>query len=319
MDTFIEKYKPYFLSDFHFSDKFNLIVNDFLELDYLNILFIGDAGSGKTSLLNTMIREYYGLNKDQSISHSNVLFINNLKDQGIQFFRNEMKTFCQSHGTIYGKKKMVIIDDIDCINDQSQQVFRNYIDKYKHRVNFLCVCSNIQKVIESLQSRLHLIKLETPTHNDMNKILQKIITTERLTIDEYSQQYILQISQHSIRCLLNHLEKIYIYNTPITKENCNAVCSTMPNHYFKNYIELLQQGSMTDAYNVLFHLHDQGYSVIDIIDSFFFFIKLTDLFDEHTKYKIIPNLCKYITIFHNTHEHPLELALFTNNISSLFL
>ena len=68
------------------------------------------------------------------------MFINNLKEQGIQYFRNEMKTFCQSHSSIHGKKKLVIIDDIDTINEQSQQVFRNYIDKYKHNIHFISVC-----------------------------------------------------------------------------------------------------------------------------------------------------------------------------------
>ena len=70
-----------------------------------------------------------------------------MKEQGIQYFRNDMKTFCQSRSSIYGKKKIVIIDDIDTINEQSQQVFRNYIDKYSNNIQFISVCSNVQKVV----------------------------------------------------------------------------------------------------------------------------------------------------------------------------
>ena len=175
-ETFINKYKPYFLKDFYFSNELQELITDFLELDRLSILFIGNTSSGKTTLLNTIIREYYKLDKHSGFPENNILYINNLKDQGIQFFRNEMKTFCQSHSSIYGKKKMVIIDDLDNINEQSQQVFRNYIDKYKQNVHFVTVCTNLQKVIESLQSRLHMIKIEVPSKNQMHAIMNTIIT-----------------------------------------------------------------------------------------------------------------------------------------------
>ena len=112
--TFIAKYKPYFIEDFCMENDLIDVIKSLLEVDYLNLLFVGNNGTGKTTLLNCLIREYYGLTKDQSFPENNILFINNLKEQGIQYFRNEMKTFCQSHSSIYGKKKLVIIDDIDC-------------------------------------------------------------------------------------------------------------------------------------------------------------------------------------------------------------
>ena len=61
-------------------------------------------------------------------------------------------------------------------------------------------------------------------------------------------------------------------------------------------------------------LIDKGYSVTDILDNYFTFVKITDLLNEEEKYKIIPFICKYITIFHNLHEDEIELLFFTNNI-----
>ena len=318
-ETFINKYKPYFLKDFYFSNELRELINDFLELDRLSILFIGNTSSGKTTLLNTIIREYYELDKHSGFPENNILYINNLKDQGIQFFRNEMKTFCQSHSSIYGKKKMVIIDDLDNINEQSQQVFRNYIDKYKQNVHFVTVCTNLQKVIESLQSRLHMIKIEVPSKVQMQCIMDNIINNEQLVIDNASQEYVLQLSGTSIRMLINYLEKMYVYNKSITMENCDKICCTMPSCYFEDYIQYLKDGNIKEACAIFFLLHDQGYSVIDILDAFFVFIKITPILTEKMKYKLIPQLCKYITIFHNIHEHPIEIALFTKNIQSIVL
>jgi DNA polymerase III delta prime subunit len=275
---------------------------------------VGNSSIGKTSLLYALIREYYGLKKTDSMPENNILFINNIKEQGIQYFRNEMKTFCQSHSSIYGKKKLVIIDDIDNINEQSQQVFRNYIDKYSNNIHFISVCSNIQKVIESIQSRLQIIKINNPTNENLVNIMNKIITNENIQIDDDSKDYLLLISNGSIRVLINYLEKMYILGEPVDIELCKSICSNISFRKFELYLNYLKEGKLQSAIEILYNIYDYGYSVIDILDYFFNFIKITNIIDEETKYRIIPFLCKYITIFHNLHEDCIELALFTNNL-----
>lgn len=314
---FITKYKPYFIDDFCIDAQLATTVKTLLEIDYLNVLLISNPGSGKTTFLYALIREYYGLSADAHFPENNILFINNLKEQGIQYFRNEMKTFCQSHSVIRGKKKLVIIDDLDTINEQSQQVFRNYIDKYNHNINFISVCTNIQKVIESLQSRLHILKIAPPTNDQIQAIMNRIITNENITIDDESKAYLLLISAGSIRTLINYLEKIYILGYPVEIELCKKLCSNISFQKFEAYFENLAQNRLVAAIDILYEILDYGYSVIDILDYFFIFVKMTNLIDEETKYRIIPYLCKYITIFHNIHEDGIELAVFTNNLIGL--
>lgn len=315
--TFIAKYKPYFIEDFCMEQDLIDVIKSLLEVDYLNLLFVGNNGTGKTTLLNCLIREYYGLTKEQSFPENNILFINNLKEQGIQYFRNEMKTFCQSHSIICGKKKLVVIDDIDSINEHSQQVFRNYIDKYSRNIHFISVCSNVQKVIESLQSRLHIIQLTVPNSQQIEGLLNTIVSNENIHIDNESKKHLLLASHGSIRVMLNYLEKMYIYGKTIDIEVCKNICSNISYQLFETYVKHLKQGEIKEAISLLFLLHEQGYSVIDILDYFFFFIKQTTLLDEEVKYRLIPYLCKYITVFYNVHEECVELALFTNNIIKL--
>ena len=54
---------------------------------------------------------------------------------------------------------------------------------------------------------------------------------------------------------------------------------------------------------------------MDILDSYFKFIKMTTILNETQKYKIIKLICKYISIFHTLHEDDIELALFTNELN----
>lgn len=225
---------------------------------------------------------------------------------------------------------MLVIDDLDMINEQSQQVFRNYIDKYKNNVNFIAVCTNIQKVIESIQSRVHILQLESPNVTQFHKLLEKITENEQMILSEEIKTYLLQISNNSIRNLITYLEKIYVYsnnsitstteiNTNITLEECTKLCTVISFQYFENYIKNIKNKELANAIFILYSIHDYGYSVIDILDYFFSFIKSTQIVTEDEKYNIIPIICKYITIFHNVHEDCIELSLFTNAIYKVLL
>ena len=143
---FSNKYQPIYFDDFGMDNEIIEMLKTFILMDNLNILLVGNMASGKTSLLNSIIKEYYK-NYSEKEYNENILYINNLKEQGINYYRNDVKTFCQTCSNIKNKKKFIVLDDIDLINEQSQQVFRNFIDKFSHNVHFICSCSNIQKVI----------------------------------------------------------------------------------------------------------------------------------------------------------------------------
>lgn len=315
-DTFTSKYKPYFVKDFSVNQKFKDVLNSFLKIDDLNILVCGPSSCGKTCLLYALIRDYYGLKKNDPIPENNIMMINTLKEQGINYYRNEMRTFCQSRCSIYGKKKLVIVDDLDLISDQCQQVFRNYIDKYKNNVHFVSVCTTLEKVIESIQSRLHIVHMDLPQKEDVQTIMNNVIAKEQMIIDSESKQYILHFTNYQLREVLNYLEKLFILKDKetITLEEIKQSTSSMSFHHFEQYIQELRDDNVSNAIKILYNIYDYGYSVIDIYDFFFHFVKITPLLQEKEKYLILPILCKYITYFHNIHEDIIETVLFTNEI-----
>ena len=310
---FINKFQPLFFKDFEIDIEMINLLNTLINMNNLNILFIGDMGCGKTSLLNAVIREYY--NDYNSIEYeTNVLHINSLKEQGINYYRNDVKTFCQTCSSIKNKKKIVVLDDIDLINEQSQQVFRNCIDKFSHNVHFISSCSNIQKVIESLQSRFIIIKIKPLQRENLNKIMNKIKTFENIIIHPEASEFILDICNNTIKILINYLEKFKLLNKEITFELANNVCTNISFSIFHKYIEFVKCKNLQKSIELLYSIYDKGYSVMDILDNFFLFVKTTNILNEDEKYKLVPYICKYITIFHNIHEDEIELTLFTNNL-----
>ena len=283
----------------------------------------GDAGSGKTVLLNAIIREYYNVEKEPTIiknigNNENVLSINSLKEQGITYYRNDMKTFCQTQCLIPGKKKIMILDDLDNINEQSQQVFRNCMDKYSHNVHFIASCNNTHKVIDSLQSRMTIIKIKSLQEKAIHKIVEKICGLEQIQLRPEVGKFIISISNNSMRIIINYLEKFKLLQSEITLELAMAVCTNITFTDFALYTHYCKiDQNLQAAVALIYNLFDKGYSVMDILDNYFLFVKTTEMLTEEEKYMIIPLLCKYITIFHNIHEDEIELALFTNNLLEL--
>jgi DNA polymerase III delta prime subunit len=310
---FVHKYQPIYLNEFGMDEEIIQIFKILINMDSLNILLIGDIASGKTSILNSLIKEYYtGYNEKEYAE--NVLYINSLKEQGINYYRTDVKTFCQTCSNIKNKKKIIVLDDIDFINEQSQQVFRNCVDKFSHNVHFISSCSNIQKVIESLQSRLHIIKMKPIKRENLLKIIDKIKNTEKIIIDSDAEEFIINISNNTVKTLINYMEKFKLLGENITLNLATQLCSNISFFTFEEYTCFIKNKNRIMAIQLIYEIYDKGYSVMDILDNYFLFIKSTSNLTEEQKYIIIPYICKYITIFHNIHEEEIELALFTNNL-----
>ena len=313
---FIHKFQPIYFDDFGKNNEVIDILKTLTTMDNLNILLIGNIASGKTSILNAIIREYY---KDYDVKEydENVLYINSLKEQGINYYRTDVKTFCQTCSIIKNKKKIIILDDIDYINEQSQQVFRNCIDKFSHNVHFISSCSNIQKVIESLQSRCNILKIKPLKNENLVDIITTIKKEENIEITKEAEDFIINVSNNTVKILINYMEKFKLLGETITLEIAVKLCSNISFFTFEEYTKLVKNKKLDEAICLMYELYDKGYSVMDILDSYFIFIKHTNVLSEDEKYDVIPYICKYITYFYDIHEDEIELTLFTNNLISI--
>jgi DNA polymerase III gamma/tau subunit len=147
--------------------------------------------------------------------------------------------------------------------------------------------------------------------------MNKIQLVENIDIDPHAKEFILNVSNNTVKILINYMEKCKLLNEKITLYLANQLCSNISFLTFEEYTKLIKNDKLNEAIKVIYEIYDKGYSVMDILDNYFLFIKNTDILSEDEKYNIIPYICKYITIFHNIHEDEIELSLFTNNLISI--
>jgi DNA polymerase III gamma/tau subunit len=140
---------------------------------------------------------------------------------------------------------------------------------------------------------------------------------ENIEIDDDAQDFVINISNGTVKIIINYLEKFKLLTEKITLNLAIQLCSNISFLNFEEYTNYILHKNLKDAIQLIYEIYDKGYSVMDILDNYFIFVKSTNILSEEQKYKIIPCICKYISIFHNIHEDEIELSLFTNNIMDI--
>lgn len=314
---YLFKYRPKKITDFQLNPDIECILQYFINSNSLLLLLIGESGTGKTSLIECIINTYF---KDYSTDkkYENILYINSLSDQGIVYFRQEVYTFCQSNSTIPDRNKIIILDDIDKLNEQTQQIFHSCIDKFSSKVNFILSCTNTQKTNQHILNKIFKLKLDRFTYDRLTTIMDDITTKEQLFIDEDVKKYIIQLCNFSIRMLINYLEKFKLMNKPIDMKICKSLITNISFTTFKTFTKMcVYDKNIKDSIQLLYELYNHGYSVSDILDNYFIYIKYDVDIEEEVKFKIITLICKYIIIANEVHEDEIELVFFANRLSMI--
>ena len=318
MDTpFLIKYRPRNLDDVKTDISIKKLLFDLIKIDNISIILIGESGTGKTSLINCIINEYYK-NEAKAIKNDNILFVNSIKEQGIQHYKNEINVFCQTKCTIAGKKKTIIIDDLDNINEQNQQVFRNCLDRYQNNINFIFACINSQKILNSILSRVLSIKVKKPSVSDQIEFTKSVVSKENIDLNDMMIKKIVDLNDNSLQNILNSLEKLYLLDKKCSNNLLENISTFIENTTLDKLTNLIiNEHELEKGIELVLDVYNQGYSVIDILDAYFNYIKMCNIVSEDIKYNVAKLICKYVTIINTVHDTELELCFFVNELVKL--
>ena len=314
-DLLINKYKPKKIQDCYFDTNTMKILENFISNNNYNFILHGDSGCGKSSVINIIINNYYNYNT--FLISSNVCYITILKDQGINFYKNDIKLFINNY-TNNGYKKFIVIEDVELFSEANQLNFIELIKNYRSNIYFLLSTSNVLKINLILYEILDIIEFKKIDELYLNAILNNILNSENLIIDEAIKKYIINLSNNSINNLINNIEKLKLLYTNFNSLEDLIHLDIVSDIIINDFDILIYQCTnctLKDALDYILNLITKGYSIIDILENFLYYIKHTKTnISEENKFLIIKNIIKYINNYFTIEEDTIEIIFFVNNL-----
>ena len=313
----IHKYKPKNIDELLLSTNNKYLLTKYLENSYFNLILEGETGCGKSCLINIIIKHYYNNN---NLINNYVCYISLLRDQGIHFYKNEVKIFI-NNCIVNSYKKIIVIEDVEMFSDVIQQYFYELVKNYKNTIYFILSTSNILRINSNFSYLLDIIKFEPLNHDYLLNILNTIILKENINIDSNIKKYIINLSNNSINNLINNIEKIkLLYNN---FESLNDVKeldieSNIIINYYDELIDHCINKEKKEAVSFVLNLIHKGHSIIDILENFLYYIKNnTTNISEKQKYLIIKYIINYINNHFTIEEDNIEIIFFVNHLYNI--
>lgn len=196
----VEKYRPSTLDELIIDEDNRRVVEKIASEEQTpNLLFIGPAGTGKTSLAKIIVND---------ILKCQYLYLNASDENGIDTIRSKVTNFAQTK-SFDGKLKVIILDEADGISPQGQQALRNTMETFAGFTRFILTANFKHKIISPLQSRCQLITLK-PNIEAAVKRCCTILKKEGIeVIDDQKKKFVELVKSFfpDIRKCVNELQK----------------------------------------------------------------------------------------------------------------
>lgn len=130
-----------------------------------NILFNGESGSGKSTIVNDFIKMIY--EGDREKIKEFVMYVNCAHGKGIKFIRDELKFFAKKNiNTHCGDTfKSIILFNGDKLTIDAQSALRRCIELFSHNTRFFIIVEDKYKLLRPILSRFCEIYVYEPEYN----------------------------------------------------------------------------------------------------------------------------------------------------------
>ncbi len=194
----VEKYRPQTLGDVILDEETLRVIKEYKN-EIPNLLFVGNPGTGKTTLARVIVND---------ILRCNYLYINASDESGIDTIRHNITNFAQTK-SFDGGVKVVILDEADGLTSQAQAALRNTMETYAKYCRFILTANYKHKIIPALQSRCQSLTIK-PVVESAVKRCYNILKDENVKVpEEQKKKFVQLVKRHfpDLRKTINELQK----------------------------------------------------------------------------------------------------------------
>lgn len=220
-EIWTEKYRPSIFPDVVGQDdiikKAQSLTNS---LNIPHLLFIGPAGTGKSTLALIIVKELFGKNWRE-----NYLEFNASDERGINIIREKVKNFARTKSLGNVPFKIIFLDEADALTPEAQQALRRTMENYSSTCRFILSCNYSSKIIDPIQSRCAIFRFKLLEKKDAEKVIRKIEAGEKLQISNDAVEMLYEGSEGDCRKIINILQSTASISPIISTELVSTVIS----------------------------------------------------------------------------------------------
>ncbi len=249
-EIWTEKYRPSIFADLVGQEEIIKRVEALTNsLNIPHLLFAGPAGTGKSTLALIIVKELFQENWKE-----NYLELNASDERGINVVREKVKNFARTKSIGNVPFKIIFLDEADALTPEAQQALRRTMENYSATCRFILSCNYSSKVIDPIQSRCALFRFKLLEKKDIEKVIQKIVLRENLTITPEATEMIYEGSEGDCRRCINLLQSTSAVSPSITSELVSTILSDAKPRDIKIVLDYAVSGDFQKAREKLFDI-----------------------------------------------------------------
>lgn len=269
----VEKYRPNTIDEVILPESVKNAFKQFIEQKNIpNLILVGPAGTGKTSVAKAMLKEL----------DCDYIVINGSMNGGIDTLRNQILDFASTVSLI-GGRKYVILDEGDYLTNVTQASLRNFIEEFSSNCGFILTANYLSKIIEPLHSRCSIIDFKI-SKKDTSKLaaqlykrVQYILNQENVEFDKAAVAELIKKHFPDNRRIINELQR-YSASGKID----SGILTNLQEISIKQLIEFIKDKNFTEVRKWVTENLDSNINEL--------FRKIYDTSKEYIKPQYIPAL-----------------------------